>query len=312
MKRDLSLKSDDKKNVHPRRTFLKTALLTTAAVAAREVVHAGPSRIPPADRMGVLVDLTACVGCRSCEAACKKAHGLLKGSDSLVPSDIHISEHRRPNPQSLTVVNEYKSANAASHSTFVKVQCMHCDYPSCESACIVGAITKKEGGEVLWDGDKCIGCRYCMVACPFQIPSFQFDTALKPDIVKCDFCFQRRNEGRVPACVEICPMEVMTYGRRSTLLEIAGKKIENYPERYNGHIYGELEAGGTSWMYIAKADFKELQFPDLKKEPMPGTSESIQHGIFAYFVPPISLYALLGGLMWISKNRSTSEEEMGE
>jgi hypothetical protein len=107
-------------------------------------------------------------------------------------------------------------------------------------------------------------------------------------------------------------MEVLTYGRRSTLLEVARKKIENYPDRYSNHIYGELEAGGTSWMYISKADFKDLQFPDLKKDPMPGTSESIQHGIFAYFVPPISLYALLGGLMWITKNRRTSEEEMGE
>jgi formate dehydrogenase iron-sulfur subunit len=313
-KRNFSLKSDanDTKNENSRRTFLKTALLTTAAVAAPEVVHTAPSRIPPADRMGVLVDLTACVGCRSCEGACKKAHGLQKGTDSLVPSDIRPTVRRRPSTEALTVVNEYKAPDAAKPSTFVKVQCMHCDYPSCESACIVGAFTKKEGGEVLWDGDKCIGCRYCMVACPFQVPSFQFDTALKPDIVKCDFCFQRRKEGGIPACVEICPMEVMTYGRRSALLEIARKKIENYPERYNNHIYGELEAGGTSWMYIAKADFKALEFPELKKDPMPGTSESIQHGIFAYFVPPISLYALLGGLMWISKNRNKSEEGMGE
>ena len=299
-------------NEHPRRSFLKAALVTTAAVAAPEIVRASPSRIPPADRMGVLVDLTACVGCLSCEAACKKAHGLLKDSETLAPSENHSLERRRPGTDALTVVNEFKSASDGVPSTFVKVQCMHCDYPSCESACIVGAITKKEGGEVLWDGDKCIGCRYCMVACPFQIPAFQFEKALKPDIVKCDFCYERRNKGGIPACVEICPMEVLTYGRRSTLLEIAKKKIENYPDRYGNHIYGELEAGGTSWMYIAKSDFKELQFPDLKKDPMPGTSESIQHGIFAYFVPPISLYALLGGLMWITKNRRSSEEDMGE
>ncbi|HTY37475.1 MAG TPA: 4Fe-4S dicluster domain-containing protein [Bacteroidota bacterium] len=295
-----------------RRTFLKAAALGSAAAAAPEIAHAGPSRIPPADRMGVLVDLTACVGCRSCEAACKKAHGMLKDTDSLAPAEMHSTERRRPSTEALTVVNEYKGGKEGAPSTFVKVQCMHCDYPSCESACIVGAFSKKEGGEVLWDGSKCIGCRYCMVACPFQIPTFQFDKALQPEILKCDFCFQRRKDGGVPACVEICPMEVLTYGRRSTLLEIARKKIENYPDRYTNHIYGELEAGGTSWMYIGKPDFKELQFPDLKKDPMPGTSESIQHGIFAYFVPPISLYALLGGLMWITKNRKPSEEEIGE
>lgn len=107
-------------------------------------------------------------------------------------------------------------------------------------------------------------------------------------------------------------MEALTYGRRSALLEIARKKVENYPDRYKNHIYGELEAGGTSWMYLTKADFKDLQFPVLEKDPMPGTSESIQHGIFAYFVPPLSLYALLGGLMWISKNRKETEEGMGE
>ena len=311
--RDLALKPNDKTDVQPRRAFLRTALLTAAATAtASDIALGESSKVPPPDRMGVLVDLTACVGCRSCEAACKKAHGLLKNSDDLAPSDTHISGRRRPNPESLTVVNEYKSSRAPSHSTFVKVQCMHCDYPSCESACIVGAITKKEGGEVLWDTDKCIGCRYCMVACPFQIPSFEFEKALKPNIAKCDFCFQRRKEGGVPACVEICPMEALTYGRRSTLTEIARRKIENYPERYKNHVYGELEAGGTSWMYFADTDFKELEFPELHGEPMPGTSESIQHGIFAYFVPPISLYALLGGLMWITKKGKESREEMGE
>ena len=305
------MKPNENTTVQPRRTFLRTALLTAATASASEIALGGPSRIPPADRMGVLVDLTACVGCRSCEAACKKAHGMLKDTDSLSPANMTGSARRRPNTESLTVVNEYKKPTSGAQSTFVKVQCMHCDYPSCESACIVGAFSKKEGGEVLWDGDKCIGCRYCMVACPFQIPAFQFETALKPDIVKCDFCFQRRKEGGMPACVEICPMEALTYGRRSALLEVARKKIENYPDRYKNHIYGELEAGGTSWMYIANEDFKQLQFPDLKREPMPGTSESIQHGIFAYFVPPIALYSLLGGLMWITKKRSESGEEMG-
>jgi Fe-S-cluster-containing dehydrogenase component len=184
---------------------------------------------------------------------------------------------------------------------------MHCDHPACVSACIVGAMSKQENGSVIWDTNKCIGCRYCMVACPFQIPSFQYDKALNPKIMKCDFCFDRTKQGKLPACVEICPVETLTYGPRSELIRIAREKIKRNPDRYINHIYGETEAGGTSWMYLANQDFAKLAFPKPGDKPMPGTSESIQHGIFAYFVPPVSLYAILGGIMWITKKRNESE-----
>ncbi|MFH0990762.1 MAG: 4Fe-4S dicluster domain-containing protein [bacterium] len=295
-----------------RRDFLRTTIVAAATATLGEAALGAGSKIPSPDRMGVLCDLTVCIGCRSCEAACRKEHGLSSDSAIPAPGRLNVPERRRPNPDSLTVVNEYKNASGAASPTYVKVQCMHCDYPACESACIVGAIAKEKSGPVLWDTDKCIGCRYCMVACPFQIPSFQYNTALKPDIVKCDFCDHRTQGGGIPACVEICPVESLTYGRRSAMIEIAMKRIENYPDRYRNHIYGEFEAGGTSYLYLAKADFKDLEFPSLKGDPMPGTSESIQHGIFAYFVPPISLYSLLGGLMWINKNRQKSEEEITE
>ena len=163
---------------------------------------------------------------------------------------------------------------------------------------------------MVWDSDKCIGCRYCMVACPFQIPTFEYDRALKPDIRKCDFCVARTESGLAPACVEVCPPEALTYGRRSMLIEVARTRINDYPARYKAHVFGEFEAGGTSWLYLASKDFKELNFPDLPEDPMPGTSESIQHGIFAYFVPPVSLYALLGGLMWLTKKQKEAEEEI--
>ena len=184
---------------------------------------------------------------------------------------------------------------------------MHCDHPACVSACIVGAFSKEENGSVIWDGDKCIGCRYCMVACPFQIPSFEYDIAFNPDIKKCDFCFERTRRDKLPACVEVCPVESITYGKRSRLIEAARQKLRNYPERYIDHIYGEFEVGGTSWMYLAGVDFSDLEFPKLGKDAAPGVSESIQHGIFAYFIPPISLYALLGGIMWLNKTKEKPE-----
>ena len=162
---------------------------------------------------------------------------------------------------------------------------------------------------MIWDTDKCIGCRYCMVACPFQIPAFEFSEALSPDIVKCDFCFPRTQEGKLPACVEICPVEALTYGPRTELINVARERIRRDPERYNPHIYGESEVGGTSWLYLAGFEFAGLGFPDLGSRPMPGTTEAIQHGIFAYFFPPVMLYALLGSIMWIARKRHEAEQE---
>jgi Fe-S-cluster-containing dehydrogenase component len=187
---------------------------------------------------------------------------------------------------------------------------MHCDHPACVSACIVGAFSKHENGAVTWDTEMCIGCRYCMAACPFQVPAFEYEKALNPMIMKCDFCFERTKEGKIPACVSICPVEALTYGSRTVLIKIARDRIKRNPDRYVEHIFGEYEVGGTSWMYLANKEFAELDFPQLGEKPAPGVSESIQHGIFAYFVPPVSLYALLGGIMWISKRRKELDEEL--
>jgi Fe-S-cluster-containing dehydrogenase component len=294
-----------------RRSFLKTSAILGAAslsLPTKDSKAAVENELSP-DRMGVLVDTTVCVGCRNCEWACKDAHQLPNTSIDKYEDRSVFKIKRRPDDKSLTVVNEYPAKDSISLPIDVKVQCMHCDYPACVSACIVGAFSKKKNGNVVWDTDKCIGCRYCMLACPFQIPTFDFDKALQPDIKKCDFCFSRTSEGLLPACVDICPVEALTYGPRTELIRIARERIKNYPEKYNKHIFGELEVGGTSWMYLSSIDFSKLDFPKLVNKPAPGVSESIQHGIFAYFVPPVSLYALLGALMWITKRRKDNEED---
>jgi ferredoxin len=148
-----------------------------------------------------------------------------------------------------------------------------------------------------------------MVACPFQVPSFEYGKAINPEIKKCDFCYERTIAGKLPACVDICPVEALTYGSRTDLIKIARERIRRNPEKYVNYIYGEYEVGGTSWLYIANEEYKKLAFPKLGDKPAPGVSESIQHGIFAYFVPPASLYALLGGLMWITKRKESGEAE---
>jgi len=294
-----------------RRDFLKTIGISGAALAGLKPKKAlaAPKNILSDERMGVLVDTTVCIGCRKCEWACKVSHDLPTSPIDEYEDRSVFSEMRRPTINALTVVNEYENSKNPNIPIDVKVNCMHCDHPACVSACIVGALSKQESGAVIWDSSKCIGCRYCMVACPFQIPAYEYNTAFQPDILKCDFCNDRTLEGKIPACVEICPVEAMTYGKRYKILELAYKKISREPDKYIDHVFGEHEAGGTSWVYIAGKDFADLDFPDVGNKPMPGTSESIQHAIFAYFVPPFALYALLGGIMWLSKSNHENEEK---
>ncbi|MCX5797271.1 MAG: 4Fe-4S dicluster domain-containing protein [Elusimicrobia bacterium] len=291
-----------------RREFLAGAAVLGAGLTP-SAAQASGGRSPAPERSGVLVDTTVCIGCRNCEYACKQAHGLATPPQEAYEDRSVFARMRRPDDTALTVVNRYENPRKPGLPVTVKVQCMHCAQPACVSACIVGALTKAENGAVVWDTDKCIGCRYCMIACPFQIPAFEYHKALQPRIMKCDFCFERRKAGRIPACVEICPMEVMTFGPREELVRIAKDRVRRFPERYVSHVFGEFEVGGTDWLYLSGVDFAALQFPRLGRSPAPGVSESIQHGIFAYFIPPVSLYALLGAVMWIAKHSPESGEE---
>ncbi len=198
------------------------------------------------DRMGVLVDLTECVGCRRCEWACCDANGLPHGPLHEYDDQTVFEDRRYPSPNQLTVVNRAKSDPTERDPVHLKVQCMHCDKPACVSACLVGAMQKDPDGPVHYDASRCIGCRYCMVACPFEILSYEYERSLAPRVRKCELCRDRTRDGKLPACVEICPVEALTYGRRSELLALAHDRIAKHPDRYTDHVYGEHEAGGTS------------------------------------------------------------------
>jgi ferredoxin len=179
----------------------------------------------------------------------------------------------------------------------------------------VGALERQENGAVTYDADKCIGCRYCMVACPFEIPTYEYDAALKPRVRKCTYCFEQySSKGEMPACVAACPTETLLFGKRDALLVAARERIDRRPDRYIDHIYGEHEAGGTSWLYLAGREFSKMGFVDLPDSPVPRLAESIQHATFKYFIPPVLLYGLLGGVAWAVRRRgevadSTNAEE---
>ncbi|MBK7093388.1 MAG: 4Fe-4S dicluster domain-containing protein [bacterium] len=258
---------------------------------------------------GVLVDTVVCIGCRKCEWACNNEHKLSTTDIQTFEDKSVYKTHRRPVDNAYTVVNEFKDPKNAKPYT-MKVQCMHCNHPACVSACIVGALKKNKLGSVDYDAWKCIGCRYCMVACPFQIPAYEYQEALKPRVMKCTFCLGRLEEGRKPACVGICPNEALTFGTREQLINLANERIKAKPELYHNHVYGENEIGGTSWMYLASTDFINTELPKLTNDPIPHTTETIQHGVFKSFVPPLALYGLLGLIMHsLRENKEDKESD---
>ena len=279
-----------------RRNFMKLSGVCVAALATGGTATAAEHSELDADRCGVLVDLTLCIGCRRCEWACNEANELPNGSLQSF-NDTSVFEKRRgPSSTQLSVVNRTKEKEDGTKPLFFKVQCMHCEKPNCVSACLVGAMQKDPHGPVTYDASKCIGCRYCMVACPFQNAAYEYENALTPEVKKCTLCKERTSAGGLPACVEMCPVEALLYGKRSELLEIAHERIRKHPERYVDHVYGETETGGTSWLYLSDRPFSEVGFPELGPNSPADLSESIQHGIFKGAAAPLILAGLLTAL----------------
>ena len=292
-----------------RRTFLKTAALagvcgSVATPGMRQALASGIGHVSE-DWMGVLVDLTKCNGCRQCEAACKEAAGFaVPTKEELL--DEAVFNHVRPLvPRGYTTVNRFRSDHddAQSRPVYVKKNCMHCNDPACVSACLVGAMRKEPNGAVSYNAWKCMGCRYCMVACPFEMPTYEYENVWTPQVRKCTFCSDDANphKGGVPACVQVCPKQCLIYGKRSELLERARNRIRRYPDVYINHVYGEHEAGGTSWLYISGAPFEDLGFLKVASSAPPRLSETIQHGVFKHFIPPVAWCAILGLAMLLTR-----------
>jgi Fe-S-cluster-containing dehydrogenase component len=240
-----------------------------SATGIRRAQAAGQKEFPGyPDSTGVLFDAVKCVGCRVCETACNQVNQLPAPEKSF--EDLSVLEKtRRPDDDAFTVVNRYTTPEA-SGPVFRKNQCNHCLEPACASACFVKAFKKSEFGSVDYDASVCVGCRYCMIACPFEIPAYEYDEVLTPRVRKCTLCRPRLEEGKLPGCVEACPMEALTFGTREDLLKIARERIRAYPDKYIDHVYGEHEMGGTSWLYISSVPFREIGLrEDLGTTPAP-------------------------------------------
>ncbi|OGP84416.1 MAG: hypothetical protein A2V87_09630 [Deltaproteobacteria bacterium RBG_16_58_17] len=253
-----------------RRDFLKAWMICGASTTFGITRNAwgGASFEGYPERMGVLVDLTRCVGCRSCEAACNKEQQLPAPSAPF--DDLSVFDRkRRPTEKAYTVINRYETTKAGG-PVYRKIQCNHCNEPGCLSSCLVNAYTKTQEGAVIYNPKVCIGCRACMVACPFNIPGYSYSSAFNPLVKKCVFCYDTRlKNGKSPACVEICPQETLTFGHLNDLIKIGHERIREMPDKYIDHIYGEKEVGGTGWIYLSGVPFDKVGFDTtLGNEPI--------------------------------------------
>ncbi len=247
----------------------------------------------PSRPTALLIDTTRCVGCGACAVACKERNQLPKTAaeptaDSLSDKTFTVLERRGPR--------------------FVRRLCMHCLVPSCVSACPVGAFQKSVTGPVVYDQDKCMGCRYCMLACPFNVPKYEWDKAL-PRVRKCDMCADRQAQGLKTACATVCPTGATTFGDRETLLKEAEERIRREPNRYHPGIYGDDEVGGTSVLYISDAPPDQLGLPTQVTSEPPAM---LTWRVLKLIPDIVTLGAVaLGGIWWIRNRKDEVDAAEG-
>jgi len=271
-----------------------------------------------------LIDITKCIGCRACQVACKQWNDRDGEHTELEPS-LGFQNPVTLSAKTYTLItfHELPDENAPGglHYLFSMRRCLHCLEPACASACPTTALSRQPDGPVTYDANKCIGCRYCIWACPWGVPTAEWDSHA-PKIQKCTHCADRsdqpvpvarnglslteqenknyREKIVTPACVKACPADCLRFGTRDDMLQEARNRISSHPEKYVDHIYGEKEAGGASVLYLSSVPFEKLGFPDVSDKPYPAFSSMALHA-----VPPavMAVGALLAGTYALVKRR---------
>ena len=233
----------------------------------------------------LLYDATLCIGCKQCEQACAEKNKL--------PYSEAVAGEERQSDHKFTVV-------LAKGDKFMRRLCMNCQDPACASVCPVGAMRKTAEGPVIYEESRCMGCRYCMVACPFGVPKYEWSKVL-PRVQKCTMCPDRVAAGKPTACAKACPTGATKFGERDELIKEAQQRLQDNPGKYVNHIYGLTEVGGTSVLMLSSVPFEEFGFPaELTRDPLPLLTYRVLSRI-PDFVPLGGV--LLGGVWWITHRR---------
>jgi len=274
-----------------------------------------------------LIDITKCIGCRACQVACKQWNER-DGEETQLQDYMGFQNPAALSAKTLTLITFHEVPNEAApgglNYLFSMRRCLHCLEPACVSACPTTALFSQTDGPVSYDADKCIGCRYCVWACPWSVPTAEWDSHA-PKIQKCTHCADRADQPSavnrngvaltaaeieqhkesivVPACVKACPADALRFGERKEMLQEARTRISNHPDKYVDHIYGEKEAGGTSVLYLSSVPFEKIGFPAVGDKPFPGYSK-----VALGAVPPavLALGAMLGSAYMFFKRRVTA------
>ncbi len=245
----------------------------------------------------LLVDVTRCCGCRACQAACKQWNDL--------PAESTRNAGSYENPRQLSAVTwarvDFHEIERGGELAwiFARRGCMHCLHPGCAAACPVGALVRHEEGPVVHDPVTCMGCRYCMLACPFGVPTFEWNEP-SPFVRKCRFCWDRITQDLSPSCAKACPTGAMEFGDRATLVTEAHERIDGSPDRYVSRVFGEHEVGGTSVLYLSSVSFEEIGFPRLGTQPVDAYSGPAMEAILP---AAAGLTCALAGLSWFVRRR---------
>jgi formate dehydrogenase iron-sulfur subunit len=242
----------------------------------------------------ILTDVTRCIGCEQCVVACKKTNGLAASDPPPRPPS---------GPDDLSATR-WTTVVRRPGNHFVRQQCRHCLQPACVSVCPVGALQKTPEGAIVYDKSRCMGCRYCMLSCPFGVPRYDWSSA-NPSVRKCVLCYDAIKSGRLeaPACVIACPQKATTFGSREALLGEAHRRLAQAPNRYIQHVWGEYEVGGSSVLLISDISLDFLGWKGsaaLGNSPLPQRTWAALEDVPFEFV---GMGIVMSGVYWIIERR---------
>jgi Fe-S-cluster-containing dehydrogenase component len=295
--------------INRRQAFLRVAglggTITGTFVAPGQAAGSEHAEHPIAasDAVAMLYDNTICTGCKACMPACNEANGLppdtsLSGGLWHMPADL--------SPSAKNIIKLYQEPDGEGFA-YVKMQCMHCLDPACVTGCPFGALEKSRWGAVTWNSSLCIGCRYCEVACPFDVPKFEWDK-WNPKIVKCEFCYDRLKKDEQPACTAVCPTGAVIFGKRTELLATAKRRVAASPGKYfEGRVYGEHEAGGTQVLHLSSVPFDKIGLPKLGSTSLGHYATKVTSVIYKWLSGPIVVAGVLGAMIKRNWDRHESE-----
>ncbi len=265
------------------------------------------SKVDTSKQKAFLIDMTKCTGCRGCQVACKQWNQLEAEKTEFFSGE----GYQNPPAMSEYTFTRIKfrdyQKNGQNEFAFYKEMCMHCEDPACASVCPVGAFEKTAEGPVVYKADRCIGCRFCMIACPFGVPKYEWSKGL-PLVKKCTGCYERVVEGLQPACATACPTAI-TYGNRDEMIKIAEERLAKHPDKYIHKVYGKEEAGGTSVIYLTSLPFDELGFKPVTLRPLPGYTWQALRMVPAAF---LTVGGGLSALSWITHRKDRLKKEREE